>query len=320
MLVFPLARLMFGTVDAADPPAWTERIAAALELLPKLYGVTLVAGLFLVLGEMARARPTASDALGWMLSLWATLVFATCVAHELLHRSNQYDRMLGHVLAGAAGYPLLGYEHRRHHSLAGSTADAEWPRVTETVWNFAWRRLCTVSRECLAPRGPAAVGSFRAPAVVGLRVGLVASASSLAMFALAAGWTGAVIYAAASSLVAFSVQLVTYLQHWGLGDDNLPDARVGDYGWEGDCQFQAWVTLGLSLHQAHHRGGTRPYYQLALSADSPRAPAGYVILMFAALVPSVWRRVMGPALSHWRAHPRQPLSSGRRLACVSYYR
>jgi alkane 1-monooxygenase len=142
----------------------------------------------------------------------------------------------------------------------------------------------------------------------------------LAFFTLAAGWTGALVYAAVSIMVAFSMQLVTYLQHWGLGDDNLPDARRGDYAWESDCRFQAWVTMGLSLHQSHHHDGSQPYYRAALSADSPRSPAGYVLLMFASLVPPLWWRVMAPALSYWRAQPTKPLSSGRRLACVGFYR
>lgn len=320
LLVFPLARLVFGAIGEAGSPSWDERVATALDHLAKAYAATLASALLLMLETLSHAVPTLADSLGWTLSLWATLVFTACVAHDLLHRARRRDRLLGHLLAGVAGYPMLGYEHRRHHCLPGSTASAEWPRITESVWRFAWRRLGLILRDCLGPNGAATAGSWHAPAIAGLRIGLIATTLTLALFAWTAGWTGALIYSATSGLIAFSMQLVTYLQHWGLGDDNLPDARERDYSWESDCRFQMWVTLGLSLHQAHHRHGSRPYYRLELTSDSPRAPAGYVILMFAALVPSVWRRVMTPPLAHWRAQPGSPRSSGRRLACVAYYR
>ena len=74
--------------------------------------------------------------------------------------------------------------------------------------------------------------------------------------------------------VAFGVQLITYIQHWGLGDDSIPDRIAYGRGWEEDCRFQAWVTLSISLHDQHHRDSRRPYYRLELSPDSPRLTCG----------------------------------------------
>lgn len=319
-LVFPLARVVFGIVSADGQTPWSEPIAKALDRLPLIYGAALAGAVVVLLLHMSRSRMTAHAAVGWTLSLWATMALATCVAHELLHRRHRGDRFVGHLLAGLAGYPMLGYEHARHHQRPGNTAAAEWPRVTESVWQFAWRRLAAIARESLGTRGLAVAGNSGSPAVVGLRVGLAATATTWTLFALAAGWAGMLIYAGVIGLVAFALQVITYLQHWGLGDDNIEDAKRGDYGWEGDCRFQAWVTMGLSLHQSHHRNGSRPYYHLVIAAESPRSPAGYVPLMLAALLPPLWRLAMVPALAHWRARPDKPLSAGRRLACVAFYR
>lgn len=319
-LVFPLMRVVFGVVPAEGPPPWSERVAGALDRLPLFYCAVLVGSVAVLLLHISRSSMARHAALGWSLSLWVTMAFATCVAHELLHQRSRGKRIVGHLLAGLAGYPVLGYEHARHHQRPGSTAAAEWPRVTESVWQFSGRRLAAVLRESLARRGLAIAGRSGAPAAAGLRIALVATAVTWALFALAAGWTGVSIYAGVIALVAFGLQLITYVQHWGLGDDNIEDAKHGDYGWEGDCQFQAWVTMGLSLHQSHHRNGSRPYYQLTIAADSPRPPAGYLLLILAALLPPLWRLAMAPALAHWRLRPHQPLSAGRRLACVAFYR
>ena len=65
----------------------------------------------------------------------------------------------------------------------------------------------------------------------------------------------------------------------------------------------------------HHLEPRLPYYRLQLAPDSPRLPAGYVMLMFLALVPSIWRRAMEPALTRWFEQPAEPMSAGRRLTC-----
>lgn len=320
MLVFPLARVAFGAVDEAGPPVWSERIAAALDRLPWVYAAVLAGAMVMLLLAISRSEPTMGAVAGWALSVWVTMVFATCVAHELLHRKRKPDRIVGHLLAGLAGYPLLGYEHSRHHQRAGSCSSAECPNVTESVWQFAARRLGAIVHESLGARGLALAGGSRSPAVRGLRLALATTGVILALFGLAAGWPGALMYTLVIGLVALAVQLVTYIQHWGLGDDNIEDARQGEYGWEDDCQFQAWVTMGLSIHQAHHRNGARPYYRTGITTDSPRPPAGYVLLMFAALVPTIWQQVMAPALGYWQSQPNTPASAGRRLACVAFYR
>ena len=75
------------------------------------------------------------------------------------------------------------------------------------------------------------------------------------------------------------------MQHWGPSDDSIDDAKARERGWEDGCRFQSWLPMNLSLHDAHHRQASRPYYGIGLCADSPRLPMGYVLLMFAAFLP-----------------------------------
>ncbi len=320
ILLFPLARLVFGAHTPGEPPAWDERIAFVLERLPLAYSFALAGSIGAVIARLVEATPSPTGAVQWALSLWVTLVFATCVAHELVHRPSRKDRVLGHVLAGLAGYPFLGYEHLRHHRLAGSTASVESPACDESVWRFAARRMSRIATETVGRRGLAWRGDRRSPTVRGLRVALATTAGTWSLFGLAAGWTGIAIFGLVIALVAFAVQLVTYMQHWGLGDDRMLNARECQWAWEDDCRFQSWVTLNLSLHYAHHETPGRPYFRVGLSAESPRLPGGYVLLMFAAVAPPLWKRVMNPARAYWLANPTQPPSSGRRVTCAAVYR
>jgi len=320
LTIFPLARVIFGAYPASVVPDWTESARLSMDRFPHAYAVGLTLAIITLLLHWAESPPSLGDIVAWALSLWAVLVFATCVSHDLIHRRSATDRMLGHVIAGLSLYPVLGFEHLRHHRLPGNTAMAEWPRRDESAWRFACRRLRRVLKDTVGRDGLAWSCNAHSPSVPGLRLGLGVTAVTCTSFAVVAGWSGAAIIALAMLLVAFSVQIVTYIQHWGLGDDRLPDARARELAWEDDCRFQAWVTLNLSLHQGHHRHPARAYYLATLTPGAPRLPAGYVLLLLAALWPRLWRRLMLPALAYWMSQPTAAPSAGRSLTCIGVYR
>jgi len=320
MFVFPFMRRIVGKIQPDDPPIWNEGIATLLDRLPLIYAAVLSACIAVVLGHLASdAEPSAGQAVGLGLSLWMLMLFATCVAHELTHRRDLRQAMVGQCVAGVAGYPLLGSEHLRHHARAGDTSGAEWPRVGESVWRFAGRRARRVFVDAYGARSaiwrPGASGRH----VWGLRLATLVALITASLFAVAGGLAGLAIYLGAAIAVTFGMQLFTYIQHWGLGDDRQGDRSSHGYGWEDDCRLQAWMTLGISLHHSHHQSTYRPYYSATLAGDSPRLPAGYVVLMVICLFPRLWRAAMRPALEHWERSPNDPRSPGRNLTCFNMY-
>ena len=318
MLVFPLARGVFGRY--AGPTVWREGIATALHWLPVLYGAVLAAALVLLLSQIANgALTTTGQWIGLVLSLWMVLLFATCPAHDLIHRRSGPQARVGHLIAGLAGYPLLSFEHLRHHARPGETSKAEAPRVDESVWHFAWRRIASIAvmvlRNNAAKRRQSRIPIRRRSTNEALLLCTIAWAA----FAATGGVAGFLTYLAAIIGVTVGIQIITYLQHWGLGDDNLADAARGQYAWENDCLFEAWVTLHINFHQSHHRKAHLPFYRLPMTSDSPRLPAGYVVLMILCLFPRLWQQLMLPVLAHWKQQPQQPRSVGRRLSCFNFY-
>lgn len=315
MLVYPGLRCFVGCVRPGDTPLWREDTATVLDRLPIVYAMLLVTVMGLVLRHLAGRVASPNLPIG--LSLWVTLLFATCVAHELIHRQGALDRALGQCVAGIAGYPVLVLEHLAHHARAGDTRRAEWPRVDEGAWCFATRRLARILADAYGTTSTFWNRRSPGPALRGVRLATAMWMTTLLLFWHAAGLAGVMLYAAVSAAVALGVQLINYIQHWGLGDDRLGSRAAEGHAWEDDCRFQAWVTLGISLHRAHHRDSRRPYYRIALESDSPRLPAGYLVLMVLCLFPALWRRVMLPALEHWERHPQLPRSPGRRLHCFA---
>lgn len=320
-LLFPFTRTVFGGVES-EAVLWREDIATVLDRLPLLYAAVLPVTVALVLGHFPMSGPHATaHILGLGLSLWITMLLAICVAHELIHRRDARFALVGYCIAGIAGYPILGQEHLVHHARSGDTHSAECPRLDESMWQFALRRAVRIFCDTYAPGS--AFWSPTAPSrpQQRLRIATAVSALTWIAFVLAGGWTGGALYLGVMIGTTFGVQLVTYIQHWGLGDDSLGSDRASsEFGWEDDCRFQSWITLGLSFHNAHHQSSQRPYYRIALASDSPRLPAGYLILMVISLFPRLWRNVMQPALNHWQSDASRPRSPGRSLTCFALYR
>lgn len=318
-VVFPLLRVVFADVPGSAP-VWTEGWARVLHSLPRAYAIflgALTAWVAWVLGH--GQRPAGIEAVLFGISWWLVNSLATCVAHELLHRPECGDRALGRWLAALAGYPILGHEHLAHHAHPGDTARAEYARVGESLWRYVARR--TPMAWIHAIEWDSAESARRAnrwrPG--GLKVAVAITLGTWAVFAAVGGGVGFVLYGAQIVGVHFLVQLITYLQHWGLGDDTLAEAVDKEYAWEDTCQLQAWLVMGLSLHQSHHLRPGLAYYRVAPMQTSPRPPMSYAWLMLVALVPGLWRIAMLPALDYWKRSPGRPLSPGRRLHCFGLY-
>lgn len=316
ILVFPLMRMVFGGLDR-ESLAWHESLATALHLLPLTYPPALLAALVFVFGRLDGMSTASMVGLG--LSLWMTLLFALPVAHELIHRRERRHRMVGSMLAGLAGYPMLAAEHLSHHARDGSTALAEWPRRDESVWSFAWRRVSLMASNVFGAGG--LIWRRSEPGTFGewLHLAVAINLASAAAAAICGGAIGLVLYLGAVAGVILGFQVITYIQHWGLGDDGVHQPHLRGRGWEDDCLFQAWVTLNTSLHDAHHADSRVPFYRLQPVADSPRLPAGYVVLMLLCMVPPLWRAVMNEPLEHWLRRPDKPLRPGRRMTCFGLY-
>jgi alkane 1-monooxygenase len=310
----PLLRTVFGEASG-EQTDWSERTATFLEWLPLLAAVAVVGATVLFVVQMRQVTGDTGQWLGWGLSLWAVFIFASCIGHELLHRRDPLSRLIGRVLSGVIGYPLLEHEHRTHHGKPGNIAAAEWPRLDENVWQFSGRRFQQVFRSAWESDVVAAHRAGHRLAG-GLPLAVASFVVTAGAFALSGGVGGFCLFIAVAVGVAWAQQAVTYLQHWGLGTDSLQGAAEGEFGWEDRCLAQAWMTLGISYHHAHHHSIAVPYYRQVPHNTAPRMPGGYVVMLVACVIPPLWRALMHPALEQWKAAPGAQLGPGRRLFCI----
>lgn len=312
--VGPFSRFVLGNTSE-QPTFWSERTASILDVLPAIFAVFAIVAFGFSIALVEKSG-FGADPLWFGVSLWTCCFFAVVVAHELIHQKG-WRRQMGGFLAGAAGYPWLAHEHLMHHSVSGNVELAEWPRLNESVWRFAARRTRRVFRSALQCNAMQAAKRDRHPFFGGLADSLLGTSLMAVGFGWAAGVGGVLLYAAVVVGVHFGVQAVTYLQHWGLGDDSIADADENRYAWEDRCRFQGWLMLNMALHQTHHRDSRLPFYRVVPQTGSPRLPAGYVILLLASFMPPIWRWLMVPVLRAWKIDPNRHVEpQGWRLVCL----
>ena len=307
--VMPFMRVAFGDAKGSVPE-WSDVTATFLDWLPSACAVAYIGTDVVVVMSLRDTALSPSSMVLLGLSMWAAAMFASCVAHELVHSRIGIQRIAGRVLSGLIGYPVLEYEHRAHHAKNGNVEAAEWPGVQETVWGFSVRRMAIVAVNAWDGHR----GSTQ-PSRLFVAVGTVAAAAIA--FGVFGGVAGLVLYGCVSVALFWTQQAVTYIQHWGLGEESSDGASEGSYSWEDLCLLQAWLTLSVSYHQAHHAATAVPYYRSQPAEGSPRAPAGYIFLFFACLVPPIWRAMMEPALASWKRAPGSQRTAGRKLICFS---
>ena len=315
ILVAPFLRGIFGD-EGQEELDWTEEQATFLEWLPLVAAVVYVGAASIALWQLLEYRYKPFDLVGLGASLWSVFLFASCVAHELLHRRSLLSRSIGRVLSGVIGYPILEHEHSAHHRSSGNVELAECPGHDETVWQFLPRRCARVVRAAL--EGDAAAAAKRGHGLAGgLPVSAVATVATASACLVAAGVTGLALYLVVAALVGFTLQVITYVQHWGLGERSASRAIGDNHGWDDHCRLQAWLTLGISYHHAHHTSTAVPYYRRKPARAAPTAPFGYGVLLFASMFPSTWRALMEPSLQRWKSAPQNQQSGKGKLICLA---
>jgi alkane 1-monooxygenase len=229
-------------------------------------------------------------------------------AHELGHRRRFFERALGCTLLASVAYAHFYIEHNKgHHSRVATPEDPATARAGESFWHFlprtvagqfvsAWR----IERARLAADGRGAASA--ANRMLWVVAAPVAIAAALGL------WLGApaVVFFCVQAAVAVTLlELVNYLEHYGLVRRRRPDGRyesvTPQHSWNSSQRLSNWMLFNLQRHSHHHAQVTRHYQELLHADDAPQLPTGYGAMLLLAMLPPLWRHVMDPRLAQWRA-------------------
>ena len=231
-------------------------------------------------------------------------------AHELMHQKPKSERWLADILLASVLYSHFRSEHLLvHHRYVATPRDPVTARYGESFWRFFPRVLY----QCLT-------SAFNAEKAMLARKGLPwfhrsnpfwrywALEGGFVLLAAAIGgrW-GVFLFATQAFWAVFQLELVNYVEHYGLTREHLGDGKYEHvkprHSWNASQKASNWLLINLQRHSDHHYKPDRrfPLLQTYGKDDAPQLPFGYPVMTMAALSPTIWRRVMHPRIREWRA-------------------
>ncbi|MBX9764344.1 MAG: alkane 1-monooxygenase [Pseudomonadaceae bacterium] len=257
--------------------------------------------------------------LGWVLSVGTvTGAIGITVAHELIHKDPALEQNAGGLLLAAVCYGGFKIEHvRGHHVHVSTPEDASSSRYGQSLYDFlphaykhnfmnAWKleaeRLKRKNLPALHWRNEL-IGWY------------LISALFLLSFTLAFGWLGAVFFLT-QSVVAFTLlEIVNYVEHYGLHRRKLENGRYErtnpTHSWNSNFLLTNLFLFHLQRHSDHHAYAKRRYQVLRHFEDSPQLPNGYAGMIVLALFPPLWRAVMDPRVRAYYAGEEHQLTDSQ---------
>ena len=230
-------------------------------------------------------------------------------AHELMHKSSRLERVLGDMLMGIALYGHYRSEHLLvHHVHVGTPRDAVTARYREHFWKFYPRVLVQ-----------SLLSSFRAERAMLGRRGLPVwhrtnpfwrylgfAGGFLFLAFLIGSWSGVALFMIAAGFAIFQLELVNYIEHYGLTRKHLGDGKyerqLPRHSWNSAHAPTSALLINVTRHSDHHSRPDRPYPLLQTPGEdaAPHLPFGYAVMTTMALIPPLWMKIMNPRVRDWR--------------------
>jgi alkane 1-monooxygenase len=234
------------------------------------------------------------------------------VAHELGHKKSALERFYSQALLMTVCYMHFYIEHNRgHHVYVATPEDPATARKNENFHRFwfrsvfvgyahAWRHEAERLKRANLPvwsRHNQMIWFAVLPVLFCAALTFIFSPAGTVLWAIP-------VFFFAQSYFAFSLlELVNYVEHYGIVRKQLPDGRYERvnplHSWNASHLLSNFFLFQLQRHSDHHAHAIKRYQVLDHHEASPQLPFGYPTMIILALVPPIWFRFMNPRLEEW---------------------
>ncbi|GJQ13874.1 hypothetical protein GpartN1_g5665.t1 [Galdieria partita] len=226
----------------------------------------------------------------------------TC-AHELGHKLSITCSLFSKGLLLLACFGCFTIEHNYgHHKNVGTEADPTTARYNESFYRFVVRAIFGVVRDAWKIE----VKALRRKGHSGIELvwrnqvfqDTCCSSAIGFIYGLLFGWKAMVFFFAQAVFAVSLLQLVNYIEHYGLVRQKLSDGTYEPvniyHSWDAPYQLTNLLQFKLQRHSDHHKDPLRPYQLLRIWEPTPKLPYSYPTMMVTALFPFVYFRLMNP--------------------------
>jgi len=221
------------------------------------------------------------------------------VGHELGHRSNRIEQLLGEILLTTSlENHFLPYHNAGHHFNVATPNDAATARKNETLYFFwfrshfssyfqAWKleneRLKNIEKNWF---------HYQNRMVIYTLTNIILITSIYYYFSLIV----VLAFIASAIFGILLLETVNYIEHYGLLRKKNKFGRYErvkhHHSWNSNHIVGKLVLFNLSRHSDHHYNGSKHYQILKSLPKSPQMPTGYPGMMLLSLIPPLWFRLM----------------------------
>ncbi|MAM00501.1 MAG: alkane 1-monooxygenase [Alteromonadaceae bacterium] len=302
-IIIPLADLIVGT-DTTNPP---ETAVSQLEndryyraivftYIPAQLALTVWGVWLATSGQLS-----GWEIFGLCFTVGVINGIAINTAHELGHKKSGAERWLAKLTLMPAAYGHFFIEHNKgHHVNVATPDDPASSKMGESFWAFLPRTVVGSARSAWniekkrLNRLDKSVWSLE-------NENLQAWGMTLVFFGVLTvwlGWPALVFLVIQAAYGASLLEVVNYLEHYGLLRKKLPSGRYERcqprHSWNSNHIVTNLFLYQLQRHSDHHAHPTRRFQALRHFEDSPQLPSGYASLLLLAYFPPLWRKVMDP--------------------------
>jgi alkane 1-monooxygenase len=249
---------------------------------------------------------------------------AIALGHELGHKADRADQILGSLTNNVVGYAHFRIEHNRgHHTWVATPEDPASSRFGESIYAFMLRELPGAfvrgwrnEAERLQKRGRSA-WSVDNEILQGFALTIAVAVALIAIF----GWKVLPFILAHHFIGWYALTQANYVEHYGLLRQKLANGRYEPcaprHSWNTNHIFSNLITFHLQRHSDHHANPMRPYQSLRDFDDVPRLPSGYPGMYVLAAIPPLWFRVMNPKVLAWAGGDMSKINTGAEAPAIA---
>lgn len=227
------------------------------------------------------------------------------VAHELCHRQTKIENFASQVILLMTNYMHFHVEHNvGHHQRVSTPEDPASARFNQSLYAFLPQTLIGSLKSLAAfERKRVRVKKLSWFQNRLYLYGLMQVALSILVI-LAFGFYGLFFHLAQSFFAILFLELVNYIEHYGLERRKLSNGRYEKvqpiHSWNANHKVSNYLLLKLQRHSDHHANPLRRYQTLRDMPEAPQLPMGYPGMIILALCPPLWRKVMNPRVESFR--------------------
>ena len=221
------------------------------------------------------------------------------IGHELGHRSNRFERIIGELLLlSSLENHFLPYHNRGHHTNVGTKSDPATARRDEWLFIFwfrsqigsylqAWK--IEITRMKIMKKHMFSLDNkmIQYTLLHSLFLGSIYTYFGAAVL---------IYFLLAATVGIILLETVNYIEHYGLYRQQRENGNYEQvkrkHSWNSNHVIGRVVLFELSRHSDHHFKADRPYQLMETSEDSPVMPTGYPGMMLLAFVPPLFFKVM----------------------------